>query len=72
MKEKVYEIFREIVEWDAGEEVNDEMSSKTVEEWDSLVSMQLILQLEKAYQVKFEYDEIIMMDTIGMIKAISR
>ncbi|MBQ8982343.1 MAG: acyl carrier protein [Lachnospiraceae bacterium] len=70
MKEKIEMIFRELMEWDTTEEVTDDMSPENVTDWDSLITMSLILQLEKEFSIKFVYDEVINMDTIGDIKRI--
>lgn len=72
MEQKVEEIIKEILELPENFDVRDDMSAETVEEWDSLVSMQLVLALEKEYHVKFDYNEIINMETIGDIKKILR
>lgn len=72
MEQKVEEIIREILELPGNFDIRDDMSAETVEEWDSLVSMQLVLALEKEYHVKFDYNEIINMETIGDIKKILR
>lgn len=68
MDEKIEEMFREIMDWEADCDVTDDMSVKTVEDWDSLVSMQMIMSLEKTFHLKFSYDEILGMDSIGNIK----
>lgn len=72
MEERIEEIIKEILEFEDNQVLNDEMSEENVEDWDSLVSMQIVLTLEKEYGVKFDYDEIINMDTVGDIKRIAK
>lgn len=47
MTEIIEQIFREVMELDETEELYDEMSADNLEEWDSLASMSLVIQLEK-------------------------
>lgn len=70
MENRINDIFREVLEWDDEKEVVDEMNSDNVEDWDSLVSMSLVLQLEKEFQIKFRYDEVLEMESVGDIKRI--
>ena len=70
MENRVEEILREIMELDDDQVLTDDMSAESLEEWDSLASMQIVLTLEKEYAVKFDYDEIISMETIGDIKRV--
>lgn len=72
MENQVDEIFCDIMEWESTESVSDDMSPDTVEEWDSLVSMELILKIEKTFSIKFEYEEIVDMESIGDIKRVLR
>ena len=71
MLEKVEKIFREVMELDDDMELNDEMNSDNVEEWDSLASMSLVLQLEKEFGIKFEFDDVLQMDSLGAIKKVT-
>ena len=70
MFDKVDEIIREAIELDEDQPITDDMSSENVEEWDSLAGMQIVLSLEKEFNVKFDYNEIISMETVGDIKRI--
>lgn len=70
MEKRIEEIFRDVMEWEDDVEVTDEMSPENVEDWDSLVSMSMVLNLEKEYGIKFAYDEILAMETIGDIKEV--
>lgn len=63
-------VFREVMEWDSNEDMDDSMSSENVDEWDSLVTMALFIRIEKIFEIKFEYDDVIKMNTLGDIKKI--
>ena len=41
------------------EEINNESSPDTIESWDSLKHMQLVVALEEEFEIKFEDDEIV-------------
>lgn len=71
MMEKVEKIFREVMELDDDVELNDEMNSDNMEEWDSLVSMSLVLRLEKEFGIKFGFDDVLQMDSLGAIKKVT-
>lgn len=71
MLEKVEKIFREVMELDDDIELNDEMNSDNMEEWDSLASMSLVLRLEKEFGIKFGFDDVLQMDSLGAIKQVT-
>lgn len=50
--------------------VNDEMSSKDIEDWDSMNYLLLISELESEYSVTFTMDEVMNAKTLGDIHAI--
>ena len=55
--EKIQEIFRDV--FDNEEiEINNETTSKDIEDWDSLTHVQLIVKIEKAFGIKFTMKEI--------------
>ncbi len=70
MTEIIEQIFREVMELDETEELYDEMSADNLEEWDSLASMSLVIQLEKKFAIKFEFDDVIQMDSLGAVKRV--
>lgn len=70
MQERIETIFRDIMELDEDVELNDEMNSDELEEWDSLASMSLTIRLEKEFGIKFEFDDILQMDSLGAIKKV--
>lgn len=70
MTEIIERIFREVMELDETEELYDDMSADNLEEWDSLASMSLVIQLEKKFAIKFEFDDVIQMDSLGSVKRV--
>ena len=57
-KEKYQNIFMTVFNVDK-EELNDTFSFKDVEKWDSLTHITLISELEEAFDVMFETDDIL-------------
>ncbi len=57
-KQKYDEIFVEIFEVEP-EELTEEFTFKAVEAWDSLTHLTLISELEDAFEVMFETDDIL-------------
>lgn len=70
MTEIIEQIFREVMELDETEELYDDMSADNLEEWDSLASMSLVIQLEKKFAIKFDFDDVIQMDSLGSVKRV--
>jgi acyl carrier protein len=50
------------------EEVTDELSPDTLDDWDSLSHLRLVTALEEAFSVKFENAEIMDMASVGAIR----
>lgn len=61
---RVQDVFREELELD-DLVLNDETTADDVEEWDSLSHVQLVVALEKAFNIKFSSREILSWDNIG-------
>lgn len=57
VKKSLQEIFREVFE-DEELEIFEDMTAEDVEDWDSLAHMELIIEIEKFFKVKFKTDEI--------------
>ena len=70
MEEKIEQIFRTVMDWEDDVVVDDSMTPNTVEEWDSLVTMTFTIELGKEFDIKFDYDEIVAMNSIRDIKRI--
>lgn len=51
--------------------IYDDMQSKDIEEWDSLMHINLIIAIEKEFQIKLRVNELVELltvgDTIGLI-----
>ena len=62
-----YEIVSKVFQIDAGE-INDSLKYQEIQYWDSINHLQLVSELENEFDVEFEMDEIIAMETIGKIK----
>lgn len=64
IKEELQEIFREIFD---DEEIilTEETTSDDIEDWDSLTHMQLIVEIEKKYNIRFTTAEIKMAANVG-------
>ena len=61
---KVQEVFRDELEVE-DLVLTDETTADDVEEWDSLSHVQLVVALEKAFDIKFTSREILSWDNVG-------
>ncbi|GGN26703.1 acyl carrier protein [Shewanella putrefaciens] len=52
------------------EKIHDELACNSVPEWDSVAHMGLIAQLEDAYDVLLDTDDIIDMSSVGKARVI--
>lgn len=68
MKQKVYEIFSQIMGIPM-EDINEHSSPDTVEAWDSLKHMNLVLALEESLNVQFTDEQIVEMLSMELILA---
>ncbi|MDY3428147.1 acyl carrier protein [Riemerella anatipestifer] len=66
MKEKIIEIMAEVFEMDENS-FPQEISQETVENWDSLRHLNLIVEIEESFDVSFEPEEISEMITMDKI-----
>lgn len=71
MQHKIEQISREVMQLDDDVELRGEMNSDELEEWDSLASMSLIMKLEKEFGIKYEFDDILQMDSLDAVKRIT-
>ncbi len=67
MQHKIEQIFREVMELDDDVELRGDMNSDNLDEWDSLASMSLIMELEKEFGIKYEFDDILQMDSLEAV-----
>ena len=68
MKKNLEKIIRKVLEIDDNILLTDNMKIGSIPEWDSLANMTLICYIENEYKFRFEFDEILELDTIGSIK----
>ena len=52
------------------EDVTDDMSPDSIDDWDSLSHLRLVTALEEAFHVKFETAEIMDMTTVAAVRDI--
>lgn len=64
LKEKLQEVFREVFD-DDEIVIFEEMTAKDIEDWDSLMHIQLIVAIEKAFQVKFSTKDVKDIKNVG-------
>ena len=69
--EKLNEIFRDIFD-DEEIVVTAETNSGSIEDWDSLEHINLVVAIEKAFQMKFSMDEVTGMKDVGEMVEIIR
>lgn len=62
--EKLNEIFRDVLDNDEIE-LKDETHADDIEEWTSLTHIQLIVEIEKAFNLRFSSEEILEWKNVG-------
>lgn len=67
--EELREIFRETFD-DDGLEIRPEMTAKDVEDWDSLMQIQLIVAAERRFGIKFTTQEMNSLKNVGDFAAL--
>jgi acyl carrier protein len=67
--EKLITAFAEGLKIDSSR-VNDDLSYNTIREWDSIAHMQLIAQIEGAFDVMLDTDDIIDLSSLSKAKTI--
>ena len=66
MEEKVYSIVSKIMK-EPNEKITDNTSPETLENWDSLNHIKLILSIEEEMRVQFNDDEITSITSVGKL-----
>ncbi len=66
MEERLKEIMAQVFDV-PNESINNDSSPDTIENWDSVNHMNLVLALEQAFSISFEPDEIIEMMNFELI-----
>ncbi len=67
MDQKIVDILKEVLE---DENVNAEASQSNCASWDSMHHLNLVVELEDAFNVSFEPEEIAEMKSVVVIKAL--
>lgn len=63
---KLNEIFKDVFD-DESIHVQEHTTSADIEEWDSLMQINLIVSVEKCFRIKFSMDEIHVMNNVGVM-----
>ena len=63
IRERLQKVFIDVFEEDI--EIYDEMTAEDVEDWDSLTHIQLVVEIEKEFNVKFTTDEVLELKNVG-------
>ncbi|MBE5894852.1 MAG: acyl carrier protein [Lachnospiraceae bacterium] len=64
VKKELQEIFRDIFD-DEDLVITEETTAEDIEDWDSLTHIQLIVAIEKKFQIKFSATEIKSSENVG-------
>ncbi|MCK5218436.1 acyl carrier protein [bacterium] len=71
MDDKIKNIMAVVFEIPVGQ-INDESSPDTIESWDSISQMALVVAIEEEFELEFCDDEIVEMMNMKLIKQIIR
>jgi len=64
IRERLQNVFRDVFD-DENLEIFDEMTSNDVEDWDSLTHINLILDIESEFGIKFTTEEVTKAKNVG-------
>ena len=64
------DLIREALRLEEGVVISDTYGPGQIDEWDSLAHVNLITQLESSYNISFEIEEAMEMETVADIKRI--
>ncbi|MQY62347.1 acyl carrier protein [archaeon] len=67
MDEKLKDILAKVLLIDESK-ISDGMSRKSVKEWDSMAHLMLVSEIESAFEVTMDDDDIMEIQTVGDIK----
>jgi len=68
-QQRLYQVFSDALSIDISA-VDDDLKYNSIKEWDSVAHMILVAQLEAAFDVMLEMDDIIDMNSVGAAKTI--
>jgi acyl carrier protein len=71
LDQRLQNVFQEVFD-DEDLEVTDEVSSKTLANWDSFAQVKLVVGLEEEFDVKFTTDEVATLSSVGQLKSALR
>ena len=69
MEKRLKNIFSDLLKLDF-EEINDGLTMKDLDIWDSLMHMELIVTIEKEFELELSFEEIVSMQNFGEINRI--
>ncbi|MBM3145497.1 MAG: acyl carrier protein [Chloroflexi bacterium] len=69
MQEKLYKLIGDILNI-RSEDISDDLTMREIETWDSLKHMELIVSIEREYDVQLTFEEIVQMQSVQAIKNI--
>jgi acyl carrier protein len=64
VKRKLNEIFQQVFD-DGSIQINDDMTAKNIEGWDSLTHVNLIVGVEKRFKIAFSTKEVMSLRNVG-------
>jgi acyl carrier protein len=70
LDDQIANAFRAAMRLDASFALRDNMSYDDVPGWDSLGHMNLITELESRFGIVLDIDEIVMLDSVGMVREV--
>jgi len=69
MQEKLYKLIGDILNI-RSEDISDDLTMREIETWDSLKHMELIVSIEREFDVQLTFEEIVQMQSVQAIKNI--
>ena len=67
LDQRLQNVFQEVFD-DEDLEVTDDMSTKTLANWDSFAQVKLVVGLEEEFDVKFTTEEVATLSSVGELK----
>lgn len=71
MPDRLIDVFSDELELEP-DELSDDSSTESVDEWDSLAAMRLISAIEEEFSVRLSTSDIMKMNSIGRARAVLR
>lgn len=67
MLEKVVDVLKKTLELDEKTDISMQTKMEDIPEWDSFGQVSLLSELEKEFQIKFSFDEMIAINSVASI-----